>query len=475
MGYAQEVSTVVSNALPKRSEKFAGVSILGLAGVAAVGVGFAVLLALVRDQWDPLERVDHGVASGLNAWVSGHPLLVDILKIVTAFGGRTVLWCMVALATAILVLRRRSRLALYVLITGVGALILDPTLKLIVGRLRPVVHNSVATAPGNSFPSGHALGSFVWYGALLLVFLPALPQRARKPVIAAVALLVAAIGFSRMALGVHYLSDVVGGWLLGGFWLTTTAFAFEMWRHDIGRRSTAPLEEGLEPEAARDLKLAELPARPVGAFHYGARLAVAWVFVFGLVAGLGFLVTRDEKSNVLGDQTIPRALADHRTAALNGLSGVLSEAGNTEMVLAGSFVFAILTLAVTRRWRQVAFLVAAMFGEVTLFLASVALIARQRPDVPRLDGHLPTSSYPSGHVAATICLYAGIAIVVMTSTRRWWRWLFVALAVVMPLLVTWGRLYRGMHHPTDILGSVVLAGAWLTAAVIVLDLHRARR
>ena len=59
------------------------------------------------------------------------------------------------------------------MVTGVGALLLDPSLKLLVGRLRPIVDVPVASAPGNSFPSGHALGSMVAYGALLLVFLPA--------------------------------------------------------------------------------------------------------------------------------------------------------------------------------------------------------------------------------------------------------------------------------------------------------------
>src|SRR5438105_4197920 len=76
----------------------------------------------------------------------------------------------------------------------------------------------------------------------------------RRPVIVAAAVLVAAIGFSRLALGVHFLSDVLGAWALGVAWLGITAYATELWRIQEGRRPTQPLAEGLEPEAARDLK-----------------------------------------------------------------------------------------------------------------------------------------------------------------------------------------------------------------------------
>src|SRR5207245_9137475 len=96
------------------------------------------------------------------------------------------------------------------------------------------------------------------YGGLLMVFGPALSTRARKLVGTVLAVVVAAVGFSRLALGVHFLSDVVGGWALGVAWLGITAYAFELWRTDHGRRATRPLAEGLEPEAVRDLR----PAGP---------------------------------------------------------------------------------------------------------------------------------------------------------------------------------------------------------------------
>jgi undecaprenyl-diphosphatase len=136
------------------------------------------------------------------------------------------------------------------------------------------------------------------------------------------------------------------------------------------------------------------------------------------------------------------------------------------MILFVAILAGAAALALVRRWRPVVFLLVTMLGELALFLASSAMVDRARPDVPHLDGHLPTSSYPSGHVAATILLYAAIAMLVTARTRAWWRWLFVALAVVMPLWVALSRMYRGMHHPTDILlGSVVLAAAWLATTL----------
>ena len=119
--------------------------------------------------------------------------------------------------------RRRWRLAVYLLVAGAGALVLDPVLKSLVGRLRPVVAHPVAHGNGDSFPSGHSLSSIVCYGAILLVFLPATHGRWRRAFVAGIITLVALIGISRILLGVHYVSDVLGGWALGIAWLVVVA------------------------------------------------------------------------------------------------------------------------------------------------------------------------------------------------------------------------------------------------------------
>ena len=443
---------------------FAGRSVAGLAVVVALGVAFGVLLLLVRFHWGPLQNADANADNGVNAYVSAHKGLVKVLQSVAGLGGRTTLISLTVIAIILLLIRRRARLAVYLVAAGVGALLLDPSLKTLVGRLRPVVHVPVASAPGNSFPSGHALGSMVVYGALLLVFLPVVASRWRKFLIALAVLIVLAIGVTRVALGVHYISDVIGGWLLGAMWVAVTAYAFRVWRREAGH-PLPPLTEGLEPEAAPDMDPAPAESRVLPRPWAGAaEIVVGWVFTFGALYLLGYLLTHYTKGTWLGrfDDGVPRWLQTFRNPSLDHLSYLWSKAGDTHAILAISLVFCPIAIAMWRQWRPVVFVVLAMFGELTLFLASAAVVGRPRPPVPQLDPPLPTSSFPSGHIAATLCLWTTIAILVMGRTRGWWRWIFVALAVIMPVGVAVSRMYRGEHHPTDVLGAMLLATLWLS-------------
>jgi undecaprenyl-diphosphatase len=442
-----------------------------LAGVTAATLIFAVLLVLVRSQWPPLESADHDAAAGINGLVAGDALLVRIVKAITFLGSDGVLWIVIGAAVAGLALRRRWRLAIYLLVTGAGALVLDPVLKSLVGRLRPVVAHPIAHGAGNSFPSGHSLGSIVCYGAVLLVFLPAARGRWRVAFVTVIAGLVALIGISRILLGVHYVSDVVGGWAVGIAWLGLTAFAFELTRHAVGLPVTDPVATGLEPEARADLRPGQ-PEHAPGHTRIRGRVAagilVAWVLIVGIVVGLGELIVKDGNGNVLGDRTIPHWLAAHRTPALDRWSLVFTTLGATTAILIVSLATGVVVLAVTRRWRPVIYLAVVMLGELAAFLTSAAVVMRPRPDVSHLDHHLPTSAYPSGHEAAACCLYVVLAILVIGRARGWWRWLFLIPAVVMPVLVALSRMYRGEHHPTDILGSLVFAALWLTATTVLL-------
>lgn len=440
--------------------------LIRIAAVSGAALLFGLLLIAVRVRWLPLESVDGGVAGHLNSAISHHPAWVRAMKVISWLGSSGFLLWTAGAAAAVLALRRRFVLAAYLVVASAGAPTLDYALKLAVGRLRPVVHDPVAFGGGNSFPSGHSLSSIVIYGALVLVFGPALP--ARKLVVAVVAVLVAAIGFSRLALGVHFLSDVLGAWCLGVAWLGLTAYVFELGRVHEGLRPTGPLAEGLEPEAREDLKPAPVRGTERHPLRSAATAVVGWVTTFGVLVGIGLPLARYRhgNGNILGDHTIPHWLAAHRTPTLDRISQWGSAAGNTHWILYVGLVAGLVTLALTRRWRPVVFLLVTMLGELALFLASSAVVDRARPDVPHLDGQLPTSSYPSGHVAATILLYTSVAVLVTARTRAWWRWVAVALAVVMPLWVALSRMYRGMHHPTDILlGSVVLAALWLATTL----------
>ena len=222
-----------------------------LIAVTAAALVFVVLLIAVRLQWAPLESADHGAAAQLNTLVAGHAWLVSVVKAVTWLGSTGVLWVVIGVSVVILAIRKRWRLAIYLVVTGVGAQVLDPILKSLVGRLRPVVAHPIAYGKGDSFPSGHALGSIICYGAVLLVFLPAFRRRWRTALITVIAALVVVIGVSRILLGVHFLSDVLGAWAVGIVWLGVTATAFELTGHAAGQPVSDPITEGLEPGPAQ--------------------------------------------------------------------------------------------------------------------------------------------------------------------------------------------------------------------------------
>ena len=272
----------------------------------------------------------------------------------------------------------------------------------------------------------------------------------------------------------------MGAWAVGIAWLGLTTFAFELSRYGAGLPVTDPVAEGLEPEARADLR----PARPEPAGtrpgirdrgRVAAGLAIAWVLIVGIVVGFGELVLKAGHGNVLGDETVPHWFAAHRTPGWNRWSLVFSTLGATQAILIVSLATCVVFLAVTRRWRPVVFLAVLMFGELAAFLTAAAVVKRPRPDVSHLDQHLPTSAYPSGHEAATCCLYIALAILVIGHAHGWWRWLFLIPAVAMPVLVATSRMYRGEHHPTDILGSLLFSALWLTAVTLLVKPSARRR
>ena len=436
---------------------FAERTAAGLLAVAGAGLGFGLLLLLVRTHWTPLSGADRAIAEGLNRLVAPHQWMVDALNGVSRLGGRPVLLPLVVIAVLALLLRRQPRLATYLAVVCAGGLILDPALKVLVGRIRPVVESPIATAPGNSFPSGHALNSMVVYGALTLVFLAAVPPRWRRLFLVVPALLVLLVGLSRMALGVHFTSDVLGGWLLGAAWLGVTAYAFRVWRLETTGRPPAPLTEGIEPDA--DVEPAPLSRGLSHPWVRAAEIVTGWVLIFGLLFCLGYVVTH--WLNWSGDDGFVQWLQTFRTPARDDISYAWSKAGDTHAITLVALIFCPLALARWRQWRPVLFIVLAMIGELTLFLCTAAAVQRPRPAAVQIDGQLPTSSFPSGHIAATMCLWTAIAILVIGRVKGWYRWLALIPAVVMPAGVALSRMYRGMHHPTDLLGAAVLTATWI--------------
>jgi membrane-associated phospholipid phosphatase len=164
-------------------------------------------------------KLDLAIVGHLNRALAGHRRQLRFWRAVSAVGGPTSWRVLTAVTAVMLFWQRRRRPAALVAVTMVGAAMLSGGTKALVGRPRPVVAVMVHRAPGKSFPSGHALTSFVAVGRLVLLLWPTCSARQRVLLLVTATLLVTAIGFSRLALGVHFLTDVLGGWLIGGLWL----------------------------------------------------------------------------------------------------------------------------------------------------------------------------------------------------------------------------------------------------------------
>ena len=225
---------------------FAGLAIF------LVAVPFGLLLFLVEDRWSPLSRVDGGARDDLHTLALQHDTLVTATKTLSTIGSAAVYFPLFAVVAAWLVWRRLPRLALFVVVTVAGSVVINSLVKLAVDRARPVVADPVAHASGMSFPSGHAQSAIVAASVLLLVFLPALRGASRAAAAAVAVSFVIAIGFSRVALGVHFVSDVLAGYALGLAWVAAMIAAFNAWRRERGRASADPVR-GLEPGHASRL------------------------------------------------------------------------------------------------------------------------------------------------------------------------------------------------------------------------------
>ena len=88
-------------------------------------------------------------------------------------------------------------------------------------------------------------------------------------------------------------------------------------------------------------------------------------------------------------------------------------------------------------------------------VAATAVTGRPRPDVPHLDPAPPTSSYPSGYLGASDVLYARLATMATGIKRTWLRRTVIGVCSVIPVLVAYARLYRGMHHLSDVVVGAI--------------------
>jgi len=157
--------------------------------------------------------MDGRIERAVHTYVLHHPWIGDLAKVLTHLGDPLVIDVLTVLVAVVLWLRRERRLALFVLATRLAALVVAEVVKLAVHRPRPVLPHPLAHAHGYSFPSGHALGSAAFWGSIALI------GRAKswsRPAALAVGItLPVLVAATRVLLGVHYVTDVVAGLVLG--------------------------------------------------------------------------------------------------------------------------------------------------------------------------------------------------------------------------------------------------------------------
>lgn len=194
------------------------------------------------------------------------------------------------------------------------------------------------------------------------------------------------------------------------------------------------------------------------------RLWLPAVLLTAAMVGLGLLVAHVLATGPLGaaDADVDRELASVRSPAGNTVTAVLTALASTPVII-GLTAAAMATFRVAfGRWREALFVVLCTAGETAIFLLTTLAVDRNRPPVAHLDVAPPTSSFPSGHTAAALCYYGGLAAVVLYRYRRAaLRLAAGAAALLLALLVGASRLYRGMHFPTDVLAGLLLGGSWL--------------
>jgi undecaprenyl-diphosphatase len=207
----------------------AAILIAGTLFTAWAGDAFLDLAEKVHGKNASLQRIDGSIhdwavserTSGATAFFTG----------MTIIGGPLGLAVLLTIVGIILAIRRRWSWLIYLAVTFAGGWLLDLELKRYFARARPIAAEMLRRANGYSFPSGHALGSAVAFGALAyLAFRAIRSWPVKTAVIAFLYTLVASVALSRVYLGVHWISDVLAGVTVGTVWVTTATVAYETTR-----------------------------------------------------------------------------------------------------------------------------------------------------------------------------------------------------------------------------------------------------
>jgi membrane-associated phospholipid phosphatase len=215
---------------------------------------------------------------------------------------------------------------------------------------------------------------------------------------------------------------------------------------------------------------------PLRALTVAGRLVGGGVLLAAALSLVGWVIVTYVTPSALtrAEDDVNQWFVERRTHTFDALTHVGSFAAETVTCIALLVVVGVMMRLWLGRWRESWALFAAIVGELLVFLAVTAIVDRPRPGVPHLDAAPPTSSFPSGHVGAAVAIYGCIALVVHREMRnRALAGLVVAVCCVIPVIVAVSRVYRGMHHVSDVVFGAVGGGVWL--ALVVSTLLVARR
>ena len=233
-----------------------------------------------------------------------------------------------------------------------------------------------------------------------------------------------------------------------------------------GRDRGIPLFEPRPGGPAERFSNAMGDRHPIVAFF--AALISGYLLLALASVALGLLVTDvllDVGSVQRLDEQFPHWLEGERTDGLTDASWVGTE-------LAGGYLIPIalgligLVMAVLRKWRIAAYVLFAVAVESATYRVTTLFVERRRPEVERLESLPVDASYPSGHTAASIALYCGLALLLTSRFAHGsWRILIWTIAIAIPPIVALSRIYRGMHHPIDALAGVPIGIAAIVVVV----------
>ena len=175
-----------------------------------------------------------------------------------------------------------------------------------------------------------------------------------------------------------------------------------------------------------------------------------------MILGIGLVLTGPLAASIRAEDAVSQGLASVRTGGWNSITFVWSHIANIEIIIAvdprpcprcscgGPATGGSLPIPAL-----------AVLLQFVIFDTVSTLVGRGRPAVTELDLAPPTASFPSGHVSAATALYVTLALLALRIRQVWLRRITIIACLAIPLLVAFARLYRGMHHPTDVAAGLL--------------------